>query len=103
MKKKIEFSKLIVIAVSVFILSIVGVSFYLMFQLGDLSALTEIIIGAFALGSLTYGYYFWKSKNENLVKIMNQLPQEYQEEVKSELEDEFRNNIGQDDFKGGGF
>ncbi len=96
--KKVEFSKLIVIAVSMFILAIVGISFYLMFQLGDLSALTEIIIGSFALGSLTYSYYFWKSKNENLVKIMNQLPDEQQDIVEEELKDEFRNNVNQDDF-----
>ncbi|RKJ73002.1 hypothetical protein D7X33_21010 [Butyricicoccus sp. 1XD8-22] len=97
--KKIEFSKMIVISVSVFMLSIVGISFYLMFQLGDLSALTEIIIGSFALGSLTFSYYFWKSKNENLVKIMNQLPPEQQEVIRDELENEFMDNVNQDEFR----
>jgi hypothetical protein len=69
MKKKAEFSKVIITSVSIATALVVIASFVLMFIYGDLSPLTYIIGGCFAELASATGFYYWKAKNENVLKI----------------------------------
>ena len=67
--KKREFSKVILTSVSIATALVVIASFVLMFIYGDLSPLTYIIGGCFAELANATGFYYWKAKNENMLKI----------------------------------
>lgn len=68
MKKK-EFSKVILTAISVATALVVITSFVLMFITQDLSPLPVIITGCFAELASATGFYYWKAKNENMIKL----------------------------------
>ena len=67
--KKREFSKVILTAVSIATALVVVASFVLMFLTRDLSPLSFIITGCFAELASATGFYYWKAKNENMLKI----------------------------------
>ena len=69
MKKKMEFSKKILIVVSIATVLIVIASFILMWRTMDLSPLSYIITGIFAELASATGFYYWKAKNENMIKL----------------------------------
>ena len=69
MKKKMEFSKKILIVVSIATVLIVIASFVLMWRMMDLSPLSYIITGIFAELASATGFYYWKAKNENMIKL----------------------------------
>lgn len=82
MKK--EFSKKIITALMIlfiinFELVIIG-SFILMIIFKDISTLTEIVGGIFAaltaILTPSLSFYFWKSKNENIIKLKKEFPEE---------------------------
>lgn len=82
MKK--EFSKKIITSLMIlFVLNFEGVivgSFVLMIIFGDISTLTEIVTGIFAaLAAIitpALSFYFWKAKNENIIKLKKEFPEE---------------------------
>lgn len=67
--KKREFSKIILTAVSIATALVVVASFVLMFITHDTSPLAYIIGGCFAELANATGFYYWKAKNENMIKI----------------------------------
>lgn len=67
--KKIEFSKVILVVVALATIAIVVASFVLMWRTMDLSPLSYIITGIFAELASATGFYYWKAKNENMVKL----------------------------------
>lgn len=75
-KSKLEFSKVILAGVTTLTLAVVVVSFVLMFRTMDLSPLSYIITGCFAELASATGFYYWKAKNENLLKIGGSMPVE---------------------------
>lgn len=64
-KKLLVFVELLIIAV--FVLVCVSVC------MGDSSPLTALITGTFTLASLSFGFYYWKAKNENIRKYAKSL------------------------------
>ncbi len=64
-KKLLVFIELLIIAV--FVLVCVSVC------MGDSSPLTALITGTFSLASLSFGFYYWKAKNENIRKYAKSL------------------------------
>ncbi len=80
-KEKMEFSKKIVVGFLIFAVAILTASFYLMYKIGDLSALSEIIIGLTAIGTGIFTFYFWKAKAENLIKIEKKYGKEVVEKI----------------------
>jgi len=82
MKK--EFSKKIITWLMIlFIVNFEGVvigSFVLMAFYGDLTAITEIVGGIFAtltaIITPAVSFYFWKSKNENIIKLKKEFPEQ---------------------------
>ena len=76
-KQSFEFGKLLTALIVGFFLinfeAIVITSFVLMFTFGDLTPLSEMIIGTFSVitivVSATVGFYQWKTKTLNLIKL----------------------------------
>ncbi len=85
-RPQMEFSKRIVIGFLIFAVAILVAAFYLMYKVQDLSALNEIIIGLTTIGTAIFGFYFWKAKAENIVKIHKQYGEEIANKIKEEVE-----------------
>lgn len=68
-KKKPEFSKIILASISTATGLVVVASFVLMFLTRDTSPLAYIIGGCFTELASATGFYYWKAKNENMIKI----------------------------------
>lgn len=64
-KKLLVFIEVLIIAV--FVLVCVSVC------MGDSSPLEALITGTFTLASLSFGFYYWKAKNENIRKYAKSL------------------------------
>ncbi len=70
MKKKTEFSKKIIIFMTVFTLIITGFSLAIMWRTGDTSPLAYLIPSVFAEYATATGFYYWKARTENKIKLM---------------------------------
>lgn len=81
-KQKTEFSKVILASVSIATGIVIIASFVLMFLTRDLSPLSFIIGGCFTELASATGFYYWKAKNENMIKIKG-----YMEQPETEIED----------------
>ena len=68
-KPRKEFSKTILRAVAAATVVIVVFCFALMWRTGDTSPLAYIIPGIFTELSAATGFYFWKAKAENEIKL----------------------------------
>lgn len=68
-KKKLEFSKLMLIAVSVFTVVVTVFTMYAVIATGDTSALQVLIPSAFAEFATATGFYYSKAKAENKIKL----------------------------------
>jgi len=73
-KKKIEFSKKILACVALGTVVVVLGAFVLMWRFADLSPMSFIITGVFGELASATGFYYWKAKNENMLKIGGNLP-----------------------------
>lgn len=84
-KGKREFSKVILKNIAWATVVIVALSFLLMWKTGDTGPLAYIIPGIFAELSAATGFYFWKAKAENEIKLdmirkKKQLEQQYNDD-----------------------
>lgn len=68
-RRRKEFSKTILRTVALATVVIVVFSFALMWKTGDTSPLAYIVPGIFAELSAATGFYFWKAKAENEIKL----------------------------------
>lgn len=68
-RKKTEFSKVILGVVAVATIAIIIASFVIMWRTGDTSPLAYIIPGIFTELSAATGFYYWKAKAENQIKL----------------------------------
>lgn len=87
-KKRLEFSKLVVILIMIIAVSSLIVSNILMFVTQDASALAYQIPSAFGLLATTAAFYYNKSKAENKLKILKGNKKLTVEEVNSLYEKE---------------
>lgn len=69
-KKKIEFSKVIFLGVSVLTLAITVFACLLIWETKDSSALAYLIPAVFAEMAAATGFYYSKAKTENKIKLM---------------------------------
>jgi len=69
MKKRMEFSKKIFIGVSIATISVAIFSMYMMYKTNDLSPLSYLIGSVFTEFATATGFYYWKAKNENIIKL----------------------------------
>lgn len=72
-KKKIEFSKIILIGVSILTTYIVLFSSYMIWETKDLTPLAYLIPAIFTELATATAFYFNKSKAENKIKLMKSL------------------------------
>lgn len=68
-KKRIEFSKLIFVGVSIFTISVVVFSCRMIYVTGDLSPLAYLIPSVFAELATATGFYYKKAQKENEIKL----------------------------------
>lgn len=70
LSKKVEFSKLIFVGVSVLTVSIVVFSCYMMKATMDTAPLAYLIPAVFTEMASATGFYYWKARAENKIKLM---------------------------------
>lgn len=70
--KKIEFSKQIIITVMCVNVIVLVASFALMWKFGDLTPLTYVIPSVGVEVSSATGFYYWKARIENKIKLMSE-------------------------------
>lgn len=69
MKSKTEFSKKLLYVNYTLVILVTIATFILMWRSNDLSPLGYIITGLFAEVTAATSFYYWKAKNENMIKI----------------------------------
>jgi hypothetical protein len=83
-KKQLEFSKKIFYMVATFTVVVILYSMALMWKTNDSSALSYLIPSVFGLMSTCIGFYFWKARKENELKILNKYGTDIYNELKNE-------------------
>ena len=73
--KNMEWCKKLLIGVEFMILGIFVLVIVATIK-GDMTPLVALITGVFSLASISYGFYFWKAKNENIRKYGRRLSNE---------------------------
>lgn len=68
-KKKLEFSKLILISISIFAIIVSIFTMIAVILTGDTSALAYLIPAVFAELATATGFYYSKAKSENRIKL----------------------------------
>lgn len=70
--KNAEWSKKLLVFIEMLIIATFMLVCVAVFK-GDASALVALITGVFSLASLSFGFYYWKAKNENIRKYAKSL------------------------------
>lgn len=83
-KRKIEFSKIVVLILGIVGVAVLVASFHLMYLTLDLSPLMYIIPSTQAVIGVGLGFYFSKAKVENKIKLMKKYGVEPTEETFNE-------------------
>lgn len=72
--KEFEFSKWILIVAYLTGLVFTSLTVWLAIAGGDAASFANIVLAIWALVSTAVGFYFWKAKAENLIKIAKAIP-----------------------------
>ena len=81
--KKIEFSKLILIVAYFTGMLFTAIAAYVAIVGGDAGSFANIVLAIWGLASTAVGFYYWKAKAENLVKIGKTIPKEVVDNIES--------------------
>lgn len=81
-----EFSKKIIIFISVFSVIVATLSIVLMWRTGDLSALAYLIPSVFTELTAATGFYYWKARTENKIKLLKKYGNIAEKAIESESE-----------------
>lgn len=84
MKKKIEFSKIIVVFVGVVTVLVTTFTLYMVYITQDLSPLDTLITLVFGAFATAMGFYYNKAKFENLIKLRKKYGSEIFNDAKGE-------------------
>lgn len=87
MKKKYEFSKLILITIGAVAVFVTAFSMAVIWKTGDTSGLAYLIPAVFAAFATAHGFYSSKAKAENKIKLMNKHGIEITEQTIDDLYD----------------
>lgn len=68
-KKKMETSKILLFVNYAIVLSVIIFTYTICILTGDVSALSSLIPCVFTELGVSTGFYYWKAKNENMVKL----------------------------------
>lgn len=83
-RKKLEFSKIILVAVSVLTVSVTVFTFLIVWRSGDTSPLSYLIPAVFAELATATGFYYSKAKAENRIKLRKKYGAEIYNDAKGE-------------------
>ena len=88
-KSKKEFSKKIFNIVITLFIIVLFYSMALMWKVGTTDGLMYLIPSVGTLASVTVGFYFWKSKMENMIKLSkeNNITLDEVKEIESNMDD----------------
>ena len=88
-KSKKEFSKKIFNIVITLFIIVLFYSMALMWKVGTTDGLMYLIPAVGTLASVTVGFYFWKSKMENIIKLSreNNMTLDEVKEIESNMDD----------------
>ena len=75
-KKKFEFSKIIIFIVGVVTITVTTFTLYMVWETKDLSVLAYLIPAIFGETASATGFYFWKARTENKIRISKQIQEE---------------------------
>ena len=81
-----EFSKKIIIFISAFSVIVTAFSIVLMWRTGDLSALAYLIPSVFTELTAATGFYYWKARTENKIKLLKKYGNIAEKAIESESE-----------------
>lgn len=81
-----EFSKKIIIFISAFSVIVASFSIVLMWRTGDLSALAYLIPSVFTELTAATGFYYWKARTENKIKLLKKYGNIAEKAIESETE-----------------
>ena len=70
-KKKMETSKKLLVFTIIMVTIMVIVGITATFVLGDATPMETLIVSVFGLASTSFGFYYWKAKNENVARFGN--------------------------------
>ena len=76
MKPKMEFSKIIFLMVSAVAFIVTAFTMFMVWETKDLTPLVYLIPAIFTETASATGFYFWKSKAENQLKIARSIKEE---------------------------
>lgn len=80
MRRHIEWCKTLLVGIELMIFGIFIMVFVSLLE-GHIEGLVALITGVFSLASISYGFYYWKAKNENIQKISKSLSEAEVEKV----------------------
>lgn len=78
---KFEFSKLILVVAYVTAIVFTVITAYIAVVGGDAASFANIVLAIWALVSTAVGFYFWKAKAENIIKLAGKLPEKLHEQL----------------------
>lgn len=87
--KKFEFSKIIVILVSVMTIAVMAFTCYMVYDTKNLDPLTTLITVVFGAFATTTGFYYSKAKLENKIKLRKKYGAEIFNDAKGEDDNEY--------------
>ena len=82
MRKKLEFSKLIMLTVGAVTIIVTAFSLFMMWKTQDLSPLAYLIPAVFTELSVGTGFYYSKAKAENRIKLRKKYGSEIYNDTK---------------------
>ena len=78
--KNAEWSKKLLVFIEILIIAVFILVMIATIK-GDASALVALISGVFSLASLSFGFYYWKAKNENINKYAKAVDKETMKKI----------------------
>lgn len=96
MKQQKEFSKKIFNIIVFIYIVVILFSMTLMWKTGTTDALAYLIPSITGLMATTIGFYYWKARLENKIKLMNDYKISYQdvEEISSDIDTDNNSEVG---------
>ncbi len=88
-RKKSEFSKKIIIFMTVFTVIITAFTLAAVWRTGDTSPLAYLIPAVFAEYATATGFYYWKARTENKIKLMKLYGEDAERAIGSENGENF--------------
>ncbi|MBQ8195297.1 MAG: hypothetical protein IJZ47_08000 [Oscillospiraceae bacterium] len=79
-KKKFEFSKLIIIFVGAVTILVTAFTMYMIWETKDMMAFTYLIPAVFTETASATGFYYWKARTENKIRMSKEIQKEQIEE-----------------------